>query len=82
MIQVPCRLSSAREWLDNWSGSGLIMTHQGWDLQFTAYAARDGRATFYPVGIAHSIVAGSAYEATAWGAVQKAAWEAVAKTEK
>ena len=54
-----------REWLDNWSGLGLIvagMTHQGWDLQLTAYAARDWRATFYPVGIAHSIVAGSAWE--------------------
>ena len=36
------------EWLDNWSGSGLIiagMTHQGWDVQLTAYAARDWRPT-------------------------------------
>jgi hypothetical protein len=32
---------------------------QGWDVQLTAYAARDGRANFFPVGIAHSIVAGS-----------------------
>ena len=29
------------------------MTHQGWDVQLTAYAARDWRANFFPVGIAH-----------------------------
>jgi len=32
--------------LDSWSGIGLIiagMTHQGWDVQLTAYAARDWR---------------------------------------
>jgi hypothetical protein len=40
------------------------MTHQGWDLQLPAYAARDWRATFFPVGIAHSIVGGSAWEPT------------------
>jgi hypothetical protein len=28
------------------------MTHQGWDVQLTAYAARDWRANFFPVGIA------------------------------
>jgi hypothetical protein len=52
-----------REWLNNWSGIGLIiagMTHQGWDVQLTAYAARDWRANFFPVGIAHSIGASSA----------------------
>jgi hypothetical protein len=51
------------DWLDNWSGLGLViagMTHQGWDVQLTAYAARDWRANFFPVGIAHSIVGGSA----------------------
>jgi hypothetical protein len=50
------------EWLDTWSGLGLVvagMTHEGWDLQLTAYAARDWRANFFPVGIAHSVVAGS-----------------------
>lgn len=44
-----------REWLNNWSSIGLIiggMTHQGWDVQLTAYAARDWRANFIPVGIA------------------------------
>jgi hypothetical protein len=38
------------EWLDNWSGLGLViagMTHQGWDVQLTAYAARDWRADFF-----------------------------------
>ena len=52
-------LRLVREWLDSWSGLGLIvvgMTHQGWDAQLTAYAARDWRANFFPVGIAHSVV--------------------------
>jgi hypothetical protein len=51
------------------SGIGLIvagMMHQGWDVQLTAYAARDWRANFFPVGIAHSIVGGSAWEPTPW----------------
>jgi hypothetical protein len=33
-----------RELLDTWAGIGLIiagMTHQGWDVRLTAYAARD-----------------------------------------
>ncbi len=53
------------------------MTHQGWDMQLTAYAARDRRANYYPVGIAHSIVGGSAWEPTPWRAVQRAAWGAI-----
>jgi hypothetical protein len=63
--------------LSSWSGIGLIiagMTHQGWDVQLTAYAARDWQANFFPVGIAHSIVGGSAWERTPWRAVQRAAW--------
>ena len=66
-----------RRWLNNWSGIGLIiagMARQGWDVQLTAYAARDWRANFFPVGIAHSIVGGSAWEPTPWRAVQRAAW--------
>jgi hypothetical protein len=69
-----------RRWLDNWSGVGLVLTgraHQGWDVQPTAYAARDWRATFYPVGIAPSIVGGTAWEPTPWRAVQQAAWTAL-----
>jgi hypothetical protein len=68
------------DWLDNWSGLGLIvagMTPQGWDLQLTAYAARDWRDNFFLVGIAHFIVGGSAWEPTPWRAVQRAAWEAL-----
>jgi hypothetical protein len=53
------------------------MTYQGWDLQLTAYAARDWRANFFPVGIAHSVVGGSAWESTPWRAVQRAAWVAL-----
>jgi hypothetical protein len=59
------------ELLDFWSGIGLIiagMTHQGWDVQLTAYAARDWRANFFPVGIAHSIVGSSAWKPTPWRA--------------
>jgi hypothetical protein len=52
-------LRRMRDWLDSWSGIGLIvagMMHQGGVVQLTAYAARDWRANFFPVGIAHSIV--------------------------
>jgi hypothetical protein len=51
-------LRLVREWLNNWSGIGLVvvgMAWQGWDLQLTAYEARSWRANFFPVGIAHSI---------------------------
>ena len=55
-------LRLVHRWLDSWSGIGLIiagMTQQGWDVQLTAEAARDWRPTFFPVGIAHTVVAGS-----------------------
>jgi hypothetical protein len=35
------------------------VTHQGWDMQL-AYAARDRRANFFPVGNAHAVAGGSA----------------------
>jgi hypothetical protein len=73
-------LRLVHDWLDSWSGIGLIiagMTHQGWDVQLTAYAACGWRPTFFPVGIAHSIVDGSAWEPTPWRAVQRAAWAAL-----
>jgi PhoPQ-activated pathogenicity-related protein len=57
-------LHLVRDWLDNWSGIGFIvagMSHQGWDLQLTAYAALDRRANFFLIGIAHSIVGGTAW---------------------
>jgi hypothetical protein len=56
------------------------MTHQGWDLQLIAYAARDWRANFFPVGIAHSVVGGSAWEPTPWRAVQRAAMALAAQS--
>jgi hypothetical protein len=48
-------------------------------VRLTAYAARDWRANFFPVGIAHSIVGGSGWEPTPWRAVQRAAWEVLEK---
>jgi len=68
-------LRLVHEWLDPWTGLWLIvagMTHQGWDLQLTAYVGRDWRPTFLVAGIAHSIVGGSAWEPTACRAVQRA----------
>jgi hypothetical protein len=78
-------LHDLRSYLDSWSGIGRIavgMAHQGWDVQLTAYAARDWRATFFPVGIAHSVVGGTAWEPTPWRAVQRAAWEALTEEVK
>jgi hypothetical protein len=54
------------------------MTHQGWDVQLTAYAARDWRQLL-PGRDAHSIVGGTAWEPTPWRAVQRAAWETLKK---
>ena len=73
-------LDLVHRWLYTWAGLGLVvagMTHQGWDVQLTACAARDWRANFFPVGIAHSIVGGSAWERTPSRTVQRAAWEAL-----
>jgi hypothetical protein len=44
--------------------------------------ARDWRANFFPVGIAHSIVGGSAWEPTAWRAVQRVGWDALQHAER
>ena len=52
------------------------MRAQGSDLELKEFPY-GWRATFYPIGIAHSIVEGSAFEATPWAAVQKAAWAAL-----
>jgi hypothetical protein len=80
-LTIPPSLDLAHQWLDTWAGIGLIvvgMAWQGWDVQLTAYAARDWRANFFPAGLAHSIVKGSAWEPTPWRAVQRAAWEVLA----
>jgi hypothetical protein len=76
-------LDLAHQWLDTWAGLGLVvvgMEWQGWDLQLTAYGGRGWRANFFPAGIAHAIVGGSAYEPTPWRAVQRAAWEVMRTT--
>jgi hypothetical protein len=55
------------QWLDSWTGLGLIavgLHRQGWDLQLTQYDDGNWRATFYVTGAAHSIVGGSAWEPT------------------
>ena len=67
-VQAP-ELALVHRWLANWSGVCLViagMTHQGRDVQLTAYAARDWRANFFPGGIAHSIDGCSAWEPTPW----------------
>ena len=55
------------------------MRAQGSDVELKE---SDGwRAIFYPVGIAHSVVEGSAFAVTPWGAVQQAAWLALHRPE-
>jgi len=70
--------------LDSWSGIGLIiagMTHPG--VGRAAHGLRRARLAreLLPVGIAHSIVGGSAWEPTPWRAVQRAAWRAMGRAE-
>src|SRR5262249_5496794 len=71
-------------WMKTWTGLGAVvvgMRAQGSDVELKEYP--DGwRATFYPVGIAHSIVEGSAFEPTPWTAVQQAAWQALHRPER
>jgi hypothetical protein len=74
----PPVMTALAGWLDSWVGAVVVgMAAQGCDLQLTAYAGANWRATFFVTGMAHSIVKGSAYEPTPWRAVQRAAWEAV-----
>jgi hypothetical protein len=64
-------------YLDSWRGVGAVavgMARQDFDLQLTKYAERGWRANFYPSGLAHSIVKGTAFAETPWRAVQEAAW--------
>ena len=55
------------------------MARQGYDLQLTRYGDEGWRATFYPAGRAHSVVAGTAWQPTPWQAVQRAAWHALSE---
>ena len=49
------------------------MHAQGYDVEMKQLAEH-WRANFYPAGIAHSIVKGTAWEREPWRAVQRAAW--------
>lgn len=72
-------VSLVREWLDRWAGLGLVvagMARQDFDLELRGFPG-GWRATFYPAGLAHSIVAGTAWAPTPWHAVQRAAWIAL-----
>src|SRR5207302_11083371 len=67
--------------LNSWPGLGAVvfgMNAQGFNVELKEFP--DGwRANLYPVGIAHSVVTGSAWEPRPWTAVQRAAWEALMK---
>jgi len=68
----PAMVMLAR-WLNSWPSLGAVvfgMNAQGFNVELKEFP--DGwRANFYPVGIAHSVVTGSAWEPT------PAAWEAL-----
>ena len=73
-------LDVLHDYLDSWRGVGAVavgMARQDFDLQLAKYAERGWQANFYPSGLAHSIVKGTAFAETPWRAVQQAAWEAM-----
>jgi hypothetical protein len=68
-----------RRWLDGWGGLGRVvagMARQDFDLELRGFP-RGWRATFYPSGLAHSIVAGTGWAREPWRAVHHAAWLAL-----
>ena len=72
-------LALVRGWLGGWRGVGLVvagMARQDFELELRGFP-RGWRATFYPSGLAHSIVAGTGWAPTAALAVQHAAWSAL-----
>jgi hypothetical protein len=74
-------LRLVRRWLDGWAGLGLVvadMARQDFDLELRGFP-RGWRATFYPSGLAHSIVAGTGWASSPWRATQRAAWNALAR---
>ena len=80
---TPPAAAALARWLGSWNGMGLIaagMQREALDLELKQYPGA-WRANFYPSGIAHSIVRGSAWEPTPWRAVQRAAWIAL-RTEE
>jgi len=68
---------SLAAWMNSWRSLGALvvgMTAQGFNVEVLQFP-EGWRANFYPAGIAHSVVAGSAWEETPLAAVQRAAWE-------
>ena len=75
----PPALVALKTWLGSWSGIGAViagMTRQGFNVELRQFP-EGWRANFYPAGLAHSIVTGSAWEPTPGLAVQRAAWQAL-----
>ncbi len=82
---APPAVKTVREWLNNWTGVGHVVTgmaRQDYDLELTRFDGRGWRATFFVTGMEHSPTnaTGSAFESTPWRAVQVAAWNALGKT--
>jgi hypothetical protein len=55
------------------------MVRQGFNVELRQFP-QGWRVNFYPAGLAHSVVVGSAWELTPGPAVQKAAWEALSRS--
>jgi hypothetical protein len=70
------------DWLDSWSGLGLIVTgmsRQGFTVSLGEHGVGRWIAVFYHGRGGHEPIApaGTAQEVTPWRAVQRAAWEVV-----
>ena len=77
-------LCLVRQWLDTWSGLGLViagMARRDFDVELRGFP-QGWRATFYPSGLAHSIVCGTGWAASPWRATQRAAWSALARESR
>jgi len=76
---APELVQALRGWLASWAGIGHVaggMARQGYDIQLMRNGDSGWRATFYPSGREHSIVAGTAWERTPGRSIQVAAWRA------
>ena len=76
---TPDAAGALQRWMHSWNGLGAVvdgMQAQGYDVELKQFPSA-WRATFYPTGVAHSIVHGTAYEPTPWRALQRAAWQAL-----
>jgi hypothetical protein len=76
---VPRAATALAAWMNSWRGLGAVvagMTAQSFNVELREYPEA-WRANFYPTGMAHSIILGSAWDSTPWRAVQHAAWQAL-----